>query len=184
MLPADERFSADHLAGTHIYLGLVVEDEFAGDEGAANVYQGFVVAAHAAILLGVEDVIAVLAGLLRLVHRLVSLTQQLVGVDFVGLRVKGDAEAGGNLEREVANRRRCGRRDEQPAEHRHAGGNIRQVEENRDEFVAAEAGEGIAFTQRHFHARSERDQQLVADLMPVFVVDRLEAVEIEVGDRQ
>jgi hypothetical protein len=86
------------VAGAHVHLRLVMENEFAGRQGAPDTLQALVVAAHAAILFGVEDVVAVLAGQLGLIHRLVGLPQQLVGIDLLGLRVEGDAEAGRHLE--------------------------------------------------------------------------------------
>ena len=73
MLPADQCFGADDVARAHIDLRLVVEDELLRRQRAPDVFQAFVMAAQAAILLGVEDVEAVLARELGLIHRLVGL---------------------------------------------------------------------------------------------------------------
>ena len=53
-----------------------------------------------------------------------------------------------------------------------------------DEFVATEPGQRVAFTQRGLQALRQRDQELVADLVAAGIVDGLEAVQVEVGDRQ
>jgi hypothetical protein len=47
----------------------------------ADALQAFVLAAHMAVLVGVEHVVTVLASQLGLVHGLVGLAQQLVGFD-------------------------------------------------------------------------------------------------------
>ncbi len=62
-------------------------------QAAADRREGLVAAALGAVMRGIEEVIAVLAGELGLVHRQVGLAQQLVGVDFLGLRVQGQADA-------------------------------------------------------------------------------------------
>ena len=145
MLPADQRFGANHRARAHVDLGLEVHHELAVAESAPNLLQRFVQSAHVAVLIGVEQVIAVLAGELGLVHGLVGLAQQLVGVDLVALRVEGDAETGRDLEHEVADRDRLCRRRQQAVEHRQAGGGVGQIEQHRDELVAAHPGQRIAF---------------------------------------
>ncbi len=66
-------------------------------------------AADAAVLLGVEDVIAVLAGQLGLIHGLIGLAQQLIRVHVFVLRIKGDADAGRNLQDVIADPHRLGR---------------------------------------------------------------------------
>ena len=73
---------------------------------------------------------------------------------------------------------------EQAIEHRHAGGDIVEVLQHGDEFVAAKPRERVAFAQRLLHARGDGDQQLVAGLVAVLVIDRLETVEVEIGHGQ
>ncbi len=50
----------------------------------------------AAVVVRVEQVVAIAAGLLGGIHRLVGMAEQGVGVDAVA-RVEGDADAGGDL---------------------------------------------------------------------------------------
>ena len=73
---------------------------------------------------------------------------------------------------------------EQAIEHRHAGGDIVEVLQHGDEFVAAKPRERVAFAQRLLHARGDGNQQLVAGLVTVLVIDRLETVEVEIRHGQ
>ena len=168
----------------HVHLGLVIQHEFALGQGAADSLQAFVMAADAAVLLGVEDVVTVLARQLGLIHGLVGLAQQLIRIDVFRLRIEGDAETGRDLEYEVANLHRLGSGGEQAGEHRRTGFDVGQIEQHGDELVAAQAGEGVAFAQSLLHAGGHGDQQLVAGFMSMVVVDGLEAIQVEKGHRQ
>ena len=110
-LPADQRFDADDLAGAHVDLGLVIEDELLPNQRAADVFQALVVAAQAAVLFG---------------------------VGFLGLRIEGQAEAGGNLQQVSADAYRMRGGFEQAVEHWHAGRDVVQILQYGDELVAAE----------------------------------------------
>ena len=57
------------------------------------------------------------------------------------------------------------------------------VQQDR-ELVAAEAGQRVALTQARLEPARRRDQQLVADQVAEAVVDDLEAIEIEIEDRE
>jgi hypothetical protein len=59
-----------------------------------------------------------------------------------------------------------------------------QVAQQHDELVAAEAADGIAGADIGRQAARGIDQQQVAGGMAPLVVDRLEAVQVEVADRQ
>ena len=75
--------------------------KFVPGEGDPDALQVCVMAAHIAILLGVKNVVAVFARLLGLIHGLVCLAQQLVGIHFFRLRIEGDAETGRDLEEDA-----------------------------------------------------------------------------------
>ena len=60
---------------------------------------------------------------------------------------------------------------------------LEPVQENR-ELVAAEPGQRVALAQARLEPARRRDQQLVADQVAEAVVDDLEAIEIEVEDRE
>ena len=81
-----------------VYLGLVVQHEFLRTQGPADVFHAFVVVANAAIKLGIKNVITIFPGQLGLIHGLIRLAQQLIGVDGVLLRVERQAQAGRDLQ--------------------------------------------------------------------------------------
>ena len=60
---------------------------------------------------------------------------------------------------------------------------LQAVQENR-ELVAAEPRERVALPQARLEAARHRDQQLVADQVAEAVVDDLEAIEVEIEDRE
>ena len=76
--------------------------------------------AHAAVLRRIEDVIAILARHFGLIHGLVGLAQQLIGLDVLGLRIEGHAQAGRDLQHQRAQLHWRGSGLKQPGQHRHA----------------------------------------------------------------
>jgi hypothetical protein len=62
LLPADQRLGTDHRPGAQIHLGLVIQDEFPLGQGAADVFPAFMMTTNIAILFGVKNVVAILAG--------------------------------------------------------------------------------------------------------------------------
>jgi hypothetical protein len=62
------------------------------------------------------------------------------------------------------------------------GLDAQQVLAEDDELIAAVAGDRVAVADLAAKARGDADEQLVADLVSVLVVDRLEAVEIDEED--
>jgi hypothetical protein len=77
--------------------------------------------------------------------------------------------------------RRC---RQQAGEQGQAGIGIGQVDEDRDELVTAETGERVPFAQDLLHAAGDGRQNLVAGGVSVLIVDRLEAIEVEIDHRQ
>ena len=94
MTPANQRFCADHNAGPHVDLRLVIQDKLSGREGASDMFEAFMVAANIPILFGIEEMETIFSGELGLIHGLVRLAQQLIGIDVFRLRVERNAEAG------------------------------------------------------------------------------------------
>ncbi len=183
MLPAQQRLDADQGARAQVDLGLVVQLELALRHGLAHFLQVFELALEGFVMLDVEQVEAVLAGQLGLVHGLVGVAQQLVGARFIG-REQGDADAGRQLQGQPVqfDRRRHGL--QQAFHHRFELVVMFQVHQQGDEFIAAQAGDGVLLAQGRLHARGAGDQQGVAHAMAVLVVDGLEAVEVEEDDGQ
>ena len=80
MLPADQRFGADAAALSAIHLGLVIEAELPRLHRLGEPLEGSVARLDALLDPGVEQPVAVLAGLLGRVHRVVGVTKQGVRV--------------------------------------------------------------------------------------------------------
>ena len=147
------------------------------------------VATRCAVLVVVENVVAILARQLGLIHGLVGLPEELVGVDVVLLRIEGDAEAGGDLEHSAAHPHGLRDRIKQAGKQGQAHAlpplaTMSQIGHHNDELIAAETGDGIVFAQGQLHACGQGPQELVAGLMAVIVIDGLEAIQVEVGQGQ
>ena len=95
MLPAQQRLDSHHLALPHVDLRLVVKDELVGVERLLNAPHCLEMLLGAAVVLGIEEEVAVAPRLLRAVHRMVGMAQQRVGVCLVD-RVHRGADAGGD----------------------------------------------------------------------------------------
>ena len=54
-----------------------------------------------------------------------------------------------------------------------------EIEENRDEFVAAKARKDVIVADGPFHAVGQSRQELIADGLSITVVDAFEIVEIK-----
>ena len=132
----------------------------------------------------VEHVVAVLAGQFGLVHGLIGLTQQLVGIHLVGLRVKRHANAGRHLQGQFAQHQGLGSGFEQAGQHGHAVGHVWQVYQYGGKLVATHSCKRIALAQDGLHALCQCDQHLVAHLVAVQVIDAFEPVQVDVGHGQ
>ena len=161
-----------------------MQHELAPHQSLADALQALVVAAQVMVVLGVEQVVAVLAGELGLVHRLVGLAQQLVGRDLLALRVERDADAARYLQRLAIHLHRLGHGGQQAAHQRPAAVGIGQLTQHGDELVAAQTGERVALAHRLAHAPRQRHQQLVTGVVPLRVIDGLEAVEVDIDHGQ
>ena len=181
MLPADQRLDADHAALAHVHLGLVIQHELAGRQRRGDAIDGIAVRAHLAVPLRIEDLVAVASLLLGGVHRLVGVAQQGVGIGVVE-RIEGDADAGGNDHRAASHGQGLRDRLQQADQRRFALLHVLGAEQQH-ELVAAEPGHGVAAPQALAQAVGDLDQQAIARLVTKGVVDRLEAVEIDVADR-
>ena len=68
------------------------------------------------VLFDVEDMVTILACQLGLIHGLIGLTQQLIRVHLLRLRVEGDADTRRDLHGEIAEGDRCGSGGKQAVE--------------------------------------------------------------------
>ena len=142
----------------------------------------------ATVVLGVEEKVAVAAGLLGAVHRVVGVTQQGFGIRTVE-RENGRPDARRDHHRPLDEAERVGLRhlaqdalDGMPA-FLERGGSKQQ-----HELVAADARDHVVATgprtQAAAHAAGQIEQQAVAGFVTEAVVDRLEVIEVEVTHGQ
>ena len=183
MLPADQRFGAYHLSGTHIHLGLVVQNEFSALQGQTYFVEALAQGLAGDVVRHIKKVVTVFAGLLGLVHGLIGVPHQQVGVGAV-LRIQGYTHAGGHLQHRIAHRHGLGRGLQQPLQHRLARSRFFQVHQHSNKFIPANARQRVAFTQGRLHALGQCHQQVVSHVVPMGVVDCLEAVKVQKRDRE
>ena len=79
-------------------------------------------------------------------------------------------------------RERDGERGDEARRDRHRGAELRLVEQQDRELVAAEAGGHVAGADARLDAVGDRGEQPVAGRVPEGVVDVLEVVEVEEQD--
>ncbi len=116
----------------------------------------------------------------RLVHEGVGAPEDLGGL----LPLPDDRRADGDRDRERAGRRRDLRALDEPAgpvRHEREG-EVRHVREEDDELLAAPAPDEVERACGAGERRRDRLQDGVADLVPVAVVDLLEAVDVDEED--
>ena len=157
MLPADQGFGTKYGAGAHIDLGLVIQNELILLEGLRDTVQAAIVGPGLLVLFRVEDVITVLAGLLGLVHGLIGVAQQGVGIATI-LWVQGDAEAGRDLNDGLTDFDRGGRGLQQSMQDVFAFDPAVQVGEYGDELVTAQTGQRVAAAQVVAQTLRQRNQ--------------------------
>ena len=125
----------------------------------------------------IEQVI-VLALLLGAVGGDVGVLQQIREVRTV-VRVQADSDARGQVAGLALEHERPAQGMEDFLGHADHVAGLAEVLDERDEFVAAETGDGVAFPQAHSQARRSLLQQPVAERVAERIVDELEAIEIE-----
>ena len=115
---------------------------------------------------------------LRAVHRRVGLLQE---VDAVVAERDADARP----KRELVSRRRDRRRDllQQPFGDNRRLGRLGHGREQHGELVAADARDRVAGAKQGLQPLAEDREHLVADAVPVLVVDLLELVDVDVHER-
>ena len=183
MTPAHQRLGADHRSVRETDLRLVVQLELVLGIGAPQLD----IEASARLRLRAqhrqEEAIGSPPGRLGLVERQIGIGDQLVDVLAVVGRDR-DAGAGGDVQDMVLDRERLG----EPLEHRlddlAHDQRIAASGKDRDELVAAETAHLAAVAGDLHQPLSDLDQELVAGRMAERIVDVLEAVEIEQGDRR
>lgn len=181
VLPAQEGFGADQAAAAQAELGLVVEAEFVAFEGAAQfVFQGHAFGGLEGEVAGVE-LDAVPAFGFGLVHGGVGVLDEGGGVAAV-LGEAADADAGADEEFVVLGFEWGVEAGEQALGQLLGLFGVAQVRQEDDEFVAAEAGDGVVAAELVAEAGGDALEEDVADGVAEAVVDVFEAVEVEEQD--
>ena len=129
-----------------------------------------------------EEVIAA-AIRLGMIKRQVRQSEDFVGVDAV-VGGERDPDAGSDFDADAVDVVWLGHGRDQPLRkaHRVAGSDGDALDDG--ELVAAEARGCVAFPHDAGHPGGDRLQQFVADRVPQGVVDALEAIEIEIEQRE
>ncbi len=120
--------------------------------------------------------------LLGLVHREVGLAQQGIGILAI-VRIDADADAGADRVAPLLELERLGKRHGEFLRHPCRGPGRRRMADDDGELVAAQAGDEVVGTQLVVEAAGDDAQYLVAHLVPLRVVDVLEAVEVDEQQR-
>src|ERR1051325_289904 len=181
MRPAQQRFRAAHHPRAGGDLRLVDHAEFLALERAAQLRGELQPGARAFGDSGREGAVAVPPGFLGAVHRGVGGADERVGaVAVVGIDRHADARGDEGLAARERERRR------QALEHllrdRGRAFGRREVAENDDELVAADARHGIAAAHAGREAPRHLLQELVARGVALHVVHQLEVVEVAEND--
>ncbi len=155
MLPPNQGFRADHLAGAHVDFGLVIQDKLPGRQGLANMLDILVASADDLVLAGVEHAEAVATRQLGLVHRLSRLAQKHIGVHILILRIESHARAGRNAQHRLADLCLFARGRKQAVQGRQACAIVFEIENHRGELVSAQPGQRIAFPQGALHSECQ-----------------------------
>src|SRR5471032_2916420 len=183
VLPAHQRLEALDFARVGIDDGLVVQQELAlAHRLKHRRFERDVVFRRAAVAL-VVDHAAGLAGLLGARHGRVGQRHQfdlVLGV----LRIDGHADRGADVDGVVVDFKRCLQGGDQPSGDQLDLRLGRGAGQHGDEFIAADAGQGVAVAQGLAQARGGHVQHGVADRVAEAVVDFLEAVQSHRGHRK
>ena len=182
MLPPDQGFEADQAVVEQRDDGLVVDLELLPLDRLPQVRLELEAGDRARVHRGVEDLVAVLAPLLRAVHRRVRVAQQVVRLLVVLAR--GDADRHGREHLVALEREGLGQLLEDAVGDLDRIRRVAHVVEEDGELVAAEAGDGVAGPHAGLEPPGDRGEEQVALQVAEAVVDVLEAVDVEEEDRE
>ena len=183
MLPAQQRFHAHHRAGAHVHLRLVVQPQFAVDQGLAHFRALVVVGAHFFIEVGVEEMVLVAPRQFRLVDGVVGVAQQAFRIQVLA-RIDGDAGAGRHVQRLLVALVGAAQFRHQLRDVLFDAGDAGLAAQQHDEFIAAQARRVVDLARKTVQAARHLLEDFIARFGAVAVVDDLEVVEVEQADGQ
>ena len=131
----------------------------------------------------IKKVMTVLAPLLGDVHRLIGMSDQVLGPCVVK-GVNRHANACGNLKPRIPNPDWFRSHFQHAFKDRKTLGNIVQINQNHHKFIPANSGDRVSITQSRTQPFGHCRQELIAYIMAVQVVNSLETVQIKKSDGQ
>ena len=182
MAPAHQGFGPDHLAGAQVHLRLVAEHQFVVADGAAQACLQHQVLVHDLVQLRRIELGIVLAQGLGVVHGGIGGAHH--AVDAVAVeREQADADAGAGHDFAAGHvdRRAHAAADALDQVGHTLGAGL--VVDHQHELVAADARDRVVFAHVRFQAAGNFLQHHVAGFVAEVVVDVLEVVEVEKGQR-
>ncbi len=180
MVPARQNLEAEGLAAGEVDQRLIMGNDGAGADGVAQVGLQRGAGTQGLVDGGIEKGVAGRLARLGPVHGQVGALEQGLAVGCV-LGKEGYADAGPDLDSDVVEVERLRERGDHAVGEAH-GVLLAGTADRQAEFVTADAGEDVLAPRQLLEAFGDGDQQPVAGLVAVEVVDRLEAVEVEQQD--
>ena len=184
VIPADERLGARDGAAVGLHDRLVVQEELARGDRAAQLGLELHAPEQRGVHALLEQAVAPGALVLGAVERDVGVAQDLLGRRLLAAGHERDPRGGGHRDPPALELDRLGERVEQVARHLPRGLRGRAGLEQHGELVAAEPGGGVARGEPLGQPARAHAQQLVARGMAQRVVDLLEVVEVDEQDRE
>ncbi len=182
VLPAHQRLGTDQPAAIGPELGLVMQHHFIALHRAAQFLQQLELAVGADVHRLGEERIAVPPRILGVVHGRIGVRHQFAFGGGIG-GVHRDAQAGGDVQVMPIDLERLAHAGDDALGHH--GGIFGHIQlEHDDELIAAQPREGVLPAQQAAYALAYFDQQLVAELVAVGIVDGLEAVQVAEHHRE
>jgi serine/threonine-protein kinase len=185
--PSHQRLAADHPPVAQVHLRLVEDHELVALHRAAELALHHQPLDRGRAHLAREEAVAVAAVLLGVVHRRVRVADQVD--DVVGIpRAQRDADAAGDVQLVLVELERPPEFVEQlpgeGADHRPVVGRRREILHEQGKFVAGEPAQHGVPGELPVHALGQDLERTVAGRVAEGVVDLLEAVEVEVDQRE
>src|SRR6266581_5434361 len=178
VLPPDQRLHARDPAGIDLDLGFVVKDEFVSLQSALQ--PGLLGDRGGQVIVHFPRIeqIVVLALFLGAVGGDVGVLQEIREVRTI-VRIQADSDARAQVAGLAFEHERPAQGVEDFLGHLHHVARLGEVLDERDEFVAAETSDGVAFPHAHSQTPRSLLEQPVAERVAEGIVDELEAIEIE-----
>ncbi len=178
MAPADQRFQADHKAGFQVDLRLIMQLELVVADGSLQGDTQPDTAQGGAVHIRPVKLVALSAGLFRLIHGGIGIAHQFVRV-FGIIGEQGNPDAGRDSGGIGADHDGLGNTFDDLAGHGGGRDGAVQIGDQGDKFITAQAGHCIAIAQAFTDAAGHRFQHRVPGLVSHRVVDEFKPVQID-----